>query len=83
MMSIREGKGGGTKRRVKTWVTDAVFMSNCRKLVICTTGRDIRFYDVASQNCDEQFQLFGNITLNSLPFVSCLYIGISSNDHCL
>ena len=45
------------------WVTDAVYMPNCRKLVIATTGRDIRFYDVTSSQYHEEYYLFGKYQL--------------------
>ncbi|XP_064614731.1 WD repeat-containing protein on Y chromosome-like [Liolophura sinensis] len=46
------------KRRFKMWVTDMVYMSNCHKLAIASTSRDIRFYDVTSNQYFEEFHLF-------------------------
>ena len=53
--SDEEEQRGATKRRVKEWVTDAVYMPNCHKLAVASTGRDIRFYDTttASQYIEE------------------------------
>lgn len=47
------------KRRFKMWVTDMVYMPNCHKLAIASTSRDIRFYDVTSNQYFEEFHLFG------------------------
>ncbi len=47
------------KRRVKVWVTDAVYMANVRKIAIGSTGRDIRFFDATSSQYFEEFHLFG------------------------
>ena len=47
------------KRRVKVWVTDAVYMANVRKIAIGSTGRDIRFFDATSSQYYEEFHLFG------------------------
>jgi hypothetical protein len=48
------------KRRVREWVTDAVCMSNCHRIAIASTGRDIRFFDTAtSTQFYEEFCLYG------------------------
>lgn len=54
-----ESDSSGQKRRFKTWVTDAIFLPNCNKLVIGSTSRDIRFYDCSTNQHFEEFQLFG------------------------
>lgn len=54
-----ENDSSGQKRRFKTWVTDAIFLPNCNKLVIGSTSRDIRFYDCSTNQHFEEFQLFG------------------------
>ena len=48
-----------TKRRYKTWITDAVYMSNCNKIAIATTSRDIRFYDCSTSQYYLEFHLHG------------------------
>jgi len=50
----------GTKRRVREWVTDAIYLNNCHHIAIASTGRDIRFFDTAtSTQIFEEFCLFG------------------------
>ncbi|KAK3091715.1 hypothetical protein FSP39_022107 [Pinctada imbricata] len=55
----------GQKRRFKMWVTDAIFLPNCNKLVIGSTSRDIRFYDCSTANYFEEFQLFA---MSDVPY---------------
>ena len=45
------------KRRFKTWVTDAIYMKNCTKIAIGSTGRDIRFYDASTTAYFEEYNL--------------------------
>ena len=52
-----EGESSPKKRRFKMWVTDAVYMRNCAKIAIGSTGRDIRFYDVSTNLYFEEFHL--------------------------
>ena len=59
VMGVTEDSLTATKQRVKMWATDAVYMPNCRKLAIASTGRDIRFYDIASKQCNEDYHLYG------------------------
>ncbi len=49
----------GLKTRVKMWVMDAIFMANCKKLAVTTTGRDVKFYDLTSNQFNEEYQLYG------------------------
>nr|XP_006814776.1 PREDICTED: WD repeat-containing protein on Y chromosome-like [Saccoglossus kowalevskii] len=48
----------GSKRRFKTWYTDAVYMANVNKLALSSTSRDIRFWDVSTNLYFEEFQIF-------------------------
>ncbi|PAA57634.1 hypothetical protein BOX15_Mlig027962g1 [Macrostomum lignano] len=60
-----ETQGGHTdlaatgKRLFNEWVMDAAFMENCKKLVLSTTGREVKFYDIASNVIKEEFVLYG------------------------
>ena len=54
-----EDVGSSQKRRVKEWVSDMVFMTNCHKLALASTGRDIRFFDATSTSYFEEFCLYG------------------------
>lgn len=45
--------------RIQMWATDCVYMPNCRKLVVASTGRDLRFFDVTSNTYNEDFYLYG------------------------
>ncbi|XP_050390150.1 WD repeat-containing protein on Y chromosome [Patella vulgata] len=56
--NVSEDDDESQKRRFKMWVTDAVYMQNCHKLAICSTSRDIRFYDVSATSFFEEFHLF-------------------------
>ncbi|XP_048762594.2 WD repeat-containing protein on Y chromosome-like isoform X3 [Ostrea edulis] len=60
-----ESDTSGQKRRFKTWVTDAIFLPNCNKLVIGSTSRDIRFYDCSTNQHFEEFQLFA---MSDVPY---------------
>nr|XP_022317228.1 WD repeat-containing protein on Y chromosome-like isoform X7 [Crassostrea virginica] len=60
-----ENDSSGQKRRFKTWVTDAIFLPNCNKLVIGSTSRDIRFYDCSTNQHFEEFQLFA---MSDVPY---------------
>ena len=66
-LSSALGGGGGeergqARRRVKEWVTDAVYMPNCHRIAIASTGRDIRFYDTTTANLFyEEYHLFGQV----------------------
>ena len=56
----------GAKRRVREWVTDAIYLNNCHHIAIASTGRDIRFFDTStSSQFVEEFCLFGKL-LNGL-----------------
>ena len=46
------------------WVTDAIYMPNCHKIVIASTRRDLRFYDMAGNQMLEDYHLYG---LNNVP----------------
>ena len=48
-----------TKRRFKTWYTDITYMGNVGKVVICSTGRDLRFWDISTGHFMEEFHLYG------------------------
>uniref|UniRef100_A0A1I8GGL5 Calmodulin n=1 Tax=Macrostomum lignano TaxID=282301 RepID=A0A1I8GGL5_9PLAT len=54
------------KRLFSEWVIDAVFMDNCHKLVLSTTGRELKFYDIASNVIKEEYILYG---MKSVPTV--------------
>ncbi|KAI0223371.1 WD repeat-containing protein 49 [Lamellibrachia satsuma] len=57
-----------SRRLVKEWVTDAVHMANTRKVVIASTGRDLRFFDVTSGQYVEENHLY------ALPHIpTCLH----------
>ena len=59
--SMTEGEdlsSGAQRRKIKYWVTDACYMSNCHKIAIASTGRDIRFFDVTSSFFYEEFHLY-------------------------
>ena len=43
---------------------DAKFMANCHKIVIASTRRDLRFYDIAGNQMIEDYHLYG---LNNVP----------------
>jgi WD40 repeat protein len=53
-------------RHVREWVTDAVYLPNCHRIAIASTGRDIRFFDTttSTQYCEE-------FCLYALPNVPC------------
>ncbi|KAK7469672.1 hypothetical protein BaRGS_00036301, partial [Batillaria attramentaria] len=53
-----EEDSSSQKRRFRMWVTDAVYMRNCEKIAIGSTSRDIRFYDVSTNQYFEEFHLF-------------------------
>lgn len=50
--------------RTQMWVMDAKFMPNCHKIVIASTKRDLRFYDIAGNQMIEDYDLYG---LNNVP----------------
>ena len=50
-----------SRRLVKEWVTDAVHMANTRKVVIASTGRDLRFFDITSGQYVEENHLYGGL----------------------
>ncbi|XP_038067567.1 WD repeat-containing protein on Y chromosome-like isoform X2 [Patiria miniata] len=57
-----------SKRRCKTWYTDITTMCNANKIVISSTGRDLRFWDIS---CPTSF--FEDFHLYALPDVpECL-----------
>src|SRR6218665_3259243 len=59
-LNTSEGSQQNSKRRVKEWITDAVYMANCHRLAIASTGRDIRFYDTTTNDqYYEEFYLYG------------------------
>ncbi|XP_068118293.1 cilia- and flagella-associated protein 337-like [Hyperolius riggenbachi] len=47
------------KRRFKSWVTDAVYLSNVHKIAVATTSRNIHFFDATTMNLQEEFYLSG------------------------
>ncbi|XP_072043758.1 LOW QUALITY PROTEIN: cilia- and flagella-associated protein 337-like [Amphiura filiformis] len=53
-----------SKRRFKTWYTDIAFLGNIGKVVICSTGRDLRFWDISTGCFVEEFHLYA---LNDVP----------------
>ena len=41
-------------------MTDAVFLENCHRIAVTSTGRDIRFFDIAtSGQYSEEFYVYG------------------------
>ena len=58
--------GRNQKRRVKMWVNDAVYLPNCRKLAVVTTGRDIHFYETTSGQYNKEVLLYGEHALTLL-----------------
>lgn len=58
-LKMAEEEDPRMKRRVREWVTDAVYMPNCHKIVIASTGRDLRFFDATSTQYYQEFHLYG------------------------
>jgi len=58
-MTCGEPGTTSSRRLVREWVTDAGHMPNTRKVVIASTGRDLRFYDVTSGHYVEENHLYG------------------------
>ena len=56
-------QSGATKRIVKMWVTDAVYLANVQKLAVFTTCRDVWFYDVSTTSFMPQYHVY------ALPFI--------------
>lgn len=54
-----EETNNNPKHKVRMWVTDAHFMPNCHKIVVSSTRRDLRFFDIASNNIKEDYCLYG------------------------
>jgi hypothetical protein len=52
---------GQARRRAGMWITDAIFMPDIHKLVLASTGRDLRFFTISSETFLEEFSLFGKI----------------------
>ena len=48
------GKAKGTE-----WVTDFVVMSNCNKMVVSTSSRELVFSDVSTQSSKAQYRVNG------------------------
>lgn len=55
---------GQNRRRLGTWISDAIFMSDVNKLILASTGRDLRFFTVSNETFMEDFHLYGNEKLN-------------------
>ena len=56
---------------VNLWMTDAVFMPNCRKMAIATSGRDIRFVDATPTNLHVETILYSkglNVFCNLMSY---------------
>ncbi|GAB1602852.1 WD repeat-containing protein on Y chromosome-like [Argonauta hians] len=58
-------ESSGTRRRFKKWVTDAIYMKNCNKIVVGTSSRELRFYDISTSHFFEEFHLFG---MSDVPY---------------
>ncbi|KAK7112140.1 cilia- and flagella-associated protein 337-like isoform X2 [Littorina saxatilis] len=65
------------KRRFKMWVTDAVYMRNCEKIAIGSTGRDIRFWDVSTNQYFEEFHL---CSMSDVPYCFDYYYDPKSHN---
>ena len=50
---------GQNRRRAGMWISDALYMPDVHKLVIASTGRDLRFFTVSSEAFHEEFTLYG------------------------
>lgn len=50
---------GKTKGAV--WITDFVVMSNCNKMVLATSSRELIFIDISTQNYKCQYRVHGKI----------------------
>ena len=60
-MADAEEDPRAVKRRIREWVSDAVYMPNCRKIAIASTGRDVRFFDTTTADqWFEEYHLYGN-----------------------
>ena len=57
---IEEGEENpqAQRRRFKMWVTDVVYMSNCHKLAVASTSRDLRFFDFSGGKLYEEHHLY-------------------------
>lgn len=47
------------RRICRSWATDIVHMSDCKKLVIGSTNRTLHFYDISAATHMEEFRVFG------------------------
>lgn len=53
-------QGRGRKGRKGTlWVTDCALMTNCHKLVVGTTSKELSFYDTTTPDYKCQYRIHG------------------------
>ncbi len=54
-----------------TWVTDALMLNNINKLVVLTSGRELRFFSISNEHCIEELCLYGSLF--------CIYLFYKNN----
>ena len=59
------------RRRFHEWIMDAIYMPNAHKLVLGTSARELRFYDVATAVLTEEVQLYGAPLEQRKAFYKC------------
>ena len=53
---------------IDLWMMDAVLMTNCRKIAIATSGRDIRFVDATPTNFHVETILYSKIKILPISY---------------
>lgn len=54
---------GGRGRGKAVWVTDCAMMTNCNKLAMATTARELLFFDLSTTVYKCQYKVYGTLHL--------------------
>ena len=48
------------KRKNFTWINDAIYVSQLKKLFLITSGRELRIFNISSEYLSEEYSLNSN-----------------------
>lgn len=63
---LDKGTLGKMKTKGAVWITDFVVMSNCNKMVLATSSRELIFTDISTQSYKCQYRVHGKYNVTQL-----------------
>ena len=64
-----EGVAAGKSKGSSVWVTDFALMSNCNKLALAMSSRELMFCEISTQNYKCLYRVYGKINNVAISYI--------------